>query len=231
MENLIKELNNDFEVVDNFYGFVVIFGFKHKNLDNYIIPDGVNIIGDKCFENSKLVNITIPNSVSIIGKNAFEKCNYLKEIIIPDSVKILENESFIDCNKLEKVFLSNNLTKLGNGAFANCNNINEIKLPGQLQLIGINSFTENNKINKIVIDEGIKALGSSRFVNISCNIDDIYLPSSIKKICDKFIIFNGDFKINNIYYNGLEDEAKNIEILDEHFSFNKVIWHYKKGEY
>ena len=222
-KELMNELNNDFEVVDNFYGFIVVFGFRHKDLDEYIIPDGVNIIGDKCFTESNLETIVIPDSVTIIGKNAFEKCKRLKNISISDSLKILENEAFIECESIKEVKLPNTLIKLGNASFAKCSSIENVEIPGDVRLIGIYAYTDLKKLKKLVIDDGITELLNSRFI-VNDNIDEIFLPKSIKKIEENSIMFKGDYVIKDIYYSGSKEDYNNIEILDN--KFKNANWHF-----
>ncbi len=51
-------------------GEKILFYPKCKVEEEYVIPDGVKIIGEECFDyNSRLTNLTIPQSVVVIEKN------------------------------------------------------------------------------------------------------------------------------------------------------------------
>lgn len=57
------------------------FSFSNFNTPFGVeIPDGVESIGNNCFENSYILSISIPASVTVIGHLAFARCFYLGEI-------------------------------------------------------------------------------------------------------------------------------------------------------
>jgi len=55
----------------------------NKDKTDYIIPEGIQYIGDYAFFNCKhLENIVLPDSVSFIGESAFARCERLKTITL-----------------------------------------------------------------------------------------------------------------------------------------------------
>ena len=75
-----------------------------NNVESFVIPEGVTIIGEHAFENCSLLSdITIPDTVPQIEKCAFFNCCSLTDIIIPDSVTSICSEAFYGCSNLESM--------------------------------------------------------------------------------------------------------------------------------
>lgn len=71
-----------------------------KSDKQYIIPDGVKVIGPRAFLGcSRLTEVIIPNSVKTIGLKAFGSKS-LTSIMIPDSVTEIEESAFYKTKKL-----------------------------------------------------------------------------------------------------------------------------------
>lgn len=95
--------------------------------DTFVIPDGVQMIGEYAFcRCKKLKHVIIPDSVKHIGACAFIACTSLKEVVIPDDIKRIETETFTNCHSLEKVTLPASLTMMKSDAFCGCNSLKEI---------------------------------------------------------------------------------------------------------
>ena len=69
--------------------------------DTFVIPDGVQVIGECAFwKCDKLKRVVIPDSVKDIGVGAFMGCEALKEVVIPNSVTRIERDTFSYCLSL-----------------------------------------------------------------------------------------------------------------------------------
>ena len=79
-----------------------------------MIPEGVEIIGEKAFYFcTGLKTVTFPKSLREIRvEEAFSNCRSLKEIVIPDGVSVMEPEAFSWCEGLERVRLPESLAWL-----------------------------------------------------------------------------------------------------------------------
>ncbi|ALO16782.1 bacterial surface protein 26-residue repeat [Salinivirga cyanobacteriivorans] len=65
------------------------------------IPDGVEIIGDFCFQELiHLETVHIPSTLRIIGHRAFEGCTNLKKIDLPKTIESIDYRAFDDCPNL-----------------------------------------------------------------------------------------------------------------------------------
>ena len=95
----------------------------------YIVPDGVEVIGAHAFQNARnLKKIILPPSVSRIEDSAFDDCKSLEEIIIPASVTVIGDWTFHGCDKLKILSLSKNVARIGLYAFGSCEALEEIRV-------------------------------------------------------------------------------------------------------
>jgi hypothetical protein len=92
---------------------------RKKGKTTYIIPDGIQSIGDDAFNGCKrLVNIVLPESIRSIGDYAFEGCKRLKTITLSNKLRYAIEYVISDRKKFQKIFtsLSGN-PKIGRKAF------------------------------------------------------------------------------------------------------------------
>lgn len=81
-------------------------------LTKIIIPEGVKVIKDSCFEDfRKLQTVAIPNTVKIIESHAFDTTN-LTRISIPKSVTKIERYAFFTVNRCKSWLWKTDLQKL-----------------------------------------------------------------------------------------------------------------------
>ena len=58
--------------------------------NNLVVPEGVEIISDFCFDNAKYItSVTLPSTLKTIGQFAFKDCTRLKSIDLPDGIETL----------------------------------------------------------------------------------------------------------------------------------------------
>ena len=121
----------------------------------------------------------IPDGVKIVGKHSFFACNNLRKIIIPYSVTLLKNNPFSGCERLEvenhspnyifdsgviynkyltsvigclngteadELILPKTLTSINRNSFWNCKNIKKLMIPKSVVRIGYNPFAGCEKM-------------------------------------------------------------------------------------
>ncbi|MGC7160760.1 leucine-rich repeat protein [Metamycoplasma hominis] len=186
------------------------------NLEEVILNEGLEKIGDEAFSSTKIESITIPGSVKEIGRRAFSGCANLEEvslneglekigdeafsntniesIIIPDSVKEIGRRAFSSCKNLEEVSLNEGLEKIGAEAF-NHTNIESITIPGSIKEIGYSAFSDCENLKEIILNEGLEWINASAF-DFS-KISHISINSNNKnfEIKDNFFIDKNNKKI------------------------------------
>ena len=69
--------------------------FRYCNaLNSITLPDSVQSIGARAFENSALESITLPASLRSIGEKAFSSCGSLRYVIFPEGMSSFATEDF-----------------------------------------------------------------------------------------------------------------------------------------
>ena len=81
---------------------------------NIVIPNGVNEIGIRSFENcNNITSITIPSSVTAIDELAFSKCTNLSSVVIQNGVTDIYRRAFADCISLKSINIPDTVTDIG----------------------------------------------------------------------------------------------------------------------
>ena len=57
---------------------------RTSNSKDYVIPEGIETIGEHAFSYCDIERVTIPASVTSIGETAFENCDKLKEVLVDE---------------------------------------------------------------------------------------------------------------------------------------------------
>ena len=79
-----EETGKGFKIADN--SALVKIGdkaFKGTKIKNFVIPDGVEIIGESCFAESGIESFTFSANIKTVKAYAFYGCKSLTEVIIP----------------------------------------------------------------------------------------------------------------------------------------------------
>lgn len=114
-------------------------------------------IPDKAFFQSYLSGLILPDSLEAIGIRAFQN-NDFEEIVIPDKVKTIKNGGFYSCLNLKAITLPASLVSIGASAFKNCYRLETVNYGGtQAQWVQIKIDDYNDKLTgaKIICSDGI----------------------------------------------------------------------------
>lgn len=110
--------------------------------DEFQVPQGITVIGERAFENSKIRKLILPEGLKIIGSKAF-CCFTCEYVIVPDSVEIIEESAFSGCI-IEKgdLVLPPSLKQIGEYAFAFCE-VRAIHFSLSVEKIGDFAFADS----------------------------------------------------------------------------------------
>ncbi|MBQ8295374.1 MAG: leucine-rich repeat protein [Clostridia bacterium] len=122
---------------------------KMDNLTEFVIPDGVTLIGAYEFYGcSSLTSVVIPDSVTSIEVFAFYGCSGLTSVVIPDSVTSIGDWAFGECSSLTRVEIGDSVTSIGYSAFSGCP-IKNATMPAR-----VCSYVKNEKLKLVIITSG-----------------------------------------------------------------------------
>ena len=149
----VDDANLNYKSIDgNLYskdGKMLIQYAIGKKDENFIIPNGVEGIGDKAFAySSNLTDIIFNDDVTNIGSNAFEQCNKLLNVQIPDSVTSIGSNAFLWCTGLSNATIGSGVVYIG-GLFQSCTNLEFVIISTSLKTVDVNSFYNCGNLNTI----------------------------------------------------------------------------------
>ncbi len=166
----------------------------------YIIPDGVTIIGDYAFSSCSLTNITIPNSVTTIGYQAFGGC-YITNMIIPESVITINDSAFYGCSYLANITIGNGVTTIGPRVFFSCDSLTNVTIGNSVTTIGEYAFNKCSSLTSITISDSVTEIGNSAFSYCS-SLSDVYYTGTEEQWDSILIGTNNSLLLNaTIHYN------------------------------
>lgn len=157
---------------------------KYNGTDeNVVIPEGVNLICHRAFEDGTIKSIIIPDSVCEIDDGAFWECAGLERINIPRSVIRLCDATFYGCNNLELIeipsedfvvinpFIGTKWVRDHTDDFIVINGVligyqgdqSKVVIPDNVRIVGFESFLCYEKLKEIVIPKTVEKIGFNAF--------------------------------------------------------------------
>ncbi len=173
--------NNNFISIDgvlfnnNMTNLIVVpYG---KNLEEYTVPDGVEVISKSAFSYQySLKSVILPDSLKTIEDNAFWGCNKLKEVIIPDGTEFIGDYIFVNCSSLEIIDIPQSVSHIGRDAFSGTIFYSNLKSESDdfiiinNMLVGVTSSD-----SKIVVPSDITLISVRAFYNLS-DLTEVVIP-------------------------------------------------------
>ena len=207
--NLSASFPIDIEISKTYNGFLVTEidaeGFRNcQQLRSVIIPEGVNIIGEKAFENcGALKYVSLGDGVVTISEAAFNGCSNLDTVKFGSSVSLIDTYAFYGTPISSLVFESN-ISQIGEFAFRNCNSLKSIIFNGNALSIGKNAFEDCDALKEITFKGTVESIESAAF--------------------------NGPNALEHVYYFGSPEEWANVNIANYNTSFTTCIYFYSESE-
>lgn len=164
--------------------------------EQYSIPNGIRIIGERAFSSCKLQSIYIPDTVIEIEENAFCFCSELRAITLPESLESIGKAAFNYCSQLTAVTLPDSIEQIGGNPFVGCYAMSKVSVsPEHPYLATIDGvlfskpekrllwFPASSDIQDYSVPQGIKEIGDSSFLGCS-SLHTLHLPDSVITIED-----------------------------------------------
>lgn len=197
------------------------------SLSEIILPESLEMIGDYAFYGcTGLIEITVPENVTEIGRSALASCANLNSVTLEGNNKLqsIGAYAFWDCVNLTQIAIPESVTKIGDGAFGNCTDLSYVDYTGNADGFpwgapeGAFAYKENGfvyeshkketllgytgKSTTITIPRGTVKIAEDSFTYFPF-LESIYIPDTVTEIADNS--FNGNYRLENIFYNGSAD--------------------------
>ncbi|MDE6786970.1 MAG: leucine-rich repeat protein, partial [Muribaculaceae bacterium] len=135
--------------------------FKGSLLTEVFLPDNLEIIGDRAFEDCSLLKLeSLPASVKRIGSYAFSNCPEVNIKNLPESLEHIGYDAFSNSG-MREVVAAPLLSEIEGSAFSNCTLLER----ADLSMTAINSisdyvFSGCKELDEIILPPSVKAIGS-----------------------------------------------------------------------
>lgn len=158
------------------------------DMESITIPEGAKYLSgsiDGTFEGcDNLTEVILPNTVEIIGDRAFFACSNLETVNIPDNTKEIRDKVFYCCEKLTSITLPDGLESIGKGTFEFCESLEEIIIPDSVTKTTA-KFTSCKNLKRVVFPKEVEIVDWYFFAE-SKMLESIVFPLSItEKELDK----------------------------------------------
>lgn len=155
----------------------LIFVPEGKELENYTVPNGVEIISESVFRrNNSLKSIILPDSLKIIKEGAFSSCKNLTEVIMPNGTEVIDDYVFAFCSKLKKLEIPLSVNYIGENAFYETEFYSNLKFESD-DFVIINNIllSVNSSDTKVVVPSHVVSISGKAFSNLS-NLTEVIIP-------------------------------------------------------
>ncbi len=209
----------------------------------FVIPDGVEILMERCFDNAYLTDITIPSSVKYIHDMAFVAEN-LENVYIEDldawcnvefddsfqpTASPLYNASNLYCDGqlVTRVVFPDGIKNVSAFAFRGYEKLEEVIIPEGVEIIYSSAFQGCSRLTKVTLPEGLLAINMHAFDG--CPIKVIVIPSSVTAIAPftfyncaalNAIVLKSDIELESHTYDARDviivDGEESLEIIGDY---------------
>ncbi len=143
---------------------------------------------DGIFGDSGIEEVVIPDTVEVIGDDAFHDCAKLKKVTLPKSLKTIEGYAFADCTSLEEAKLPEGIEKIKDSAYRGCKALKEVYLPKTLTEIQDRAFYDTFALTKVTFEEGTTTIFGTNAIYedigvfANSGLEEVTIPDSVTKI-------------------------------------------------
>ena len=231
-------LNGDYEKKETHVTYILNNNEELKKAKKLIVGDSVTQIGRLAFEHcTSLIDIVLPDTLSLMYGNAFNYCESLKRIVIPEGIKCLPYELFQYCVSLEYVYLPASTVEIDYylELFVGCASLKKIEVSEEslyFKTIDGNLYSKDGKClikyatgkedKEFTLPEEVTEICSGAF-SYSSYLTAVHLHNNITTIYGR--PFSNSLSIDDVYYNGTEEEWEALNIHDANY-YNDVVFHY-----
>lgn len=103
---------------------IVYYPAMH-GLDDYVVPDGVQVVYDNAFNHVHVNSIQLPDTVTTLNYDAFSGCS-ATNISLGNSIETMGTYTFAYCKRLTSITVPASVRYIGAYTFTSCSNLENI---------------------------------------------------------------------------------------------------------
>lgn len=170
---------------------------KGRELEDYVIREGTEIICDRAFQSMSFSKITLPQSLKALGVCCFANNKLLKDINFPSGIEYLAtNNPFGGCKSLKHINIESNKFIIDNNllyssdfqvlycALHNFQDGSIVEIDNRTKEISANCFWSHKELSKVVIPTNVTKIGKAAFKY--CAIKVIEIKGNLEVIPEEF---------------------------------------------
>ena len=96
--------------------------------DEFIIPDGVEIIRENAFYHNNIKKIVFSDSVTFIGTSAFLRVYKLETVILSKNLEVISKDAFNNNGYMKEIVIHDKITSIERYAFFNCSSLIKVDI-------------------------------------------------------------------------------------------------------
>lgn len=143
----------------NSEGKIVLYQAQAFEGEEFVIPEGVEVLGTKCFQNmTNLKKVVLPESLETVGWSAFSGCTSLESVVIPGDKELLNRttggshaHTFASCTSLSSVTIEEGVTMIPSGCFVSCTALTTVTIPSTVNQICKKAFYDCLALDTVYI--------------------------------------------------------------------------------
>ena len=163
-------------------------------MTSFLLPGGVNEIGDFAFAASGLVTVAIASNVISIGNQAYFECANLTAITVDSLNPAYSSVSGVLFDKSTNTLIEYPLGKaatsyeiprsvgtVGDYAFRGCTRLNDITIPNSVSHIGQQAFSRCTNLTLVGIGNSVARIDQAAF-ELCTSLVSVTIPNSVSSI-------------------------------------------------
>lgn len=188
-----------------------MFG-ESDNLQRIKIPDSVKTVEPLVFANCSALSSVEMSAVETIGTRAFEGCTAMESISLPDSLKTIGTLAFYGSG-LKSVEIPDSVEDIVT--------VDDDGAESTVYGLGLAAFNSCVSLESVKVGKGVKVIPSGAF-GYCLELKEIRIPLSVEEVQGVHKDEKGNYvyghafyycnALSDIYYEGDEEEWKNIKI-------------------
>ncbi len=184
--------------------------------ESFAVPESVERIGERAFEDSKLTSVTLPKGLREIGAWAFYSLK-AEDIEFPPALKVIGDNAFASAHIcaavlpegieyigycafgsswIQKLYIPDSVTSVGDYAFSACGRIGAATVPGSVKNLSKAMFAGCRNLKCVTLLEGVETVGDYAFKDCSY-LKSIVIPEGVTSIGEN--AFDACFYLNKLH--------------------------------